>query len=78
MRKLYLMPMEMLIGSGDMARELTFVLDGVMEVEKDGAVIRRIRSDTETATVCGEVAFYMGIAQPYTLRASSLGDVTLV
>lgn len=78
MREMYLMPKELLIRSGDMARELAFVLDGVMEVEKDGAVIRRIRSDTEAPTVCGDIAFFMGVAQPYSLRASGLGDVTLV
>lgn len=72
------MPTELLLRAGDMARELTFVTAGLIEMEKDEAVIQRIRADTGAPTVCGEVAFFLGIAQPYSLRASKQGDVTLV
>lgn len=41
-------------------------------------MIRKIRHDSEGSTTLGEVAFFMGIAQPEALSAVRTGDVTLL
>lgn len=49
-----------------------------MEARKDGALLRCIRGDHGGPTSLGEVAFFMGIAQPQAMNAVKTGDVTLL
>eukprot|EP00736_Rhodelphis_marinus_P003625 Rmarinus@m.19453 len=80
LRKTYLMPREVLVRQGEMSRELYFVLHGFVEVvDPAGEVITVVHSDSEgEGPVLGDLAFFIGIAHPYTLRASAKGDVTLL
>ncbi|GMH33513.1 hypothetical protein BSKO_01347 [Bryopsis sp. KO-2023] len=77
-REVYLMPGETILRQREMPRELCFVKQGIIEAARDGEVVRRIRHDSESQTVLGEVAFFMGIAQPEAMSAVNSGDVTLV
>ncbi|KAK9811376.1 hypothetical protein WJX72_002779 [[Myrmecia] bisecta] len=78
LRETYLMPGEVMIREGDMARELGFVAQGVVEEIRDGAVIRSMRHDSEHSNAVGDVAFFMGIPQPRAFQARTTADVTLL
>jgi hyperpolarization activated cyclic nucleotide-gated potassium channel 4 len=71
----YLMPGELLFKRGDMSRELVFIQDGVVEVYEDKEQRKILRE--LSAGVVGELSFFMGIMQPFTMSASDKSDVTL-
>ncbi|KAK3251628.1 hypothetical protein CYMTET_39030 [Cymbomonas tetramitiformis] len=85
LRPLYLMPGEEVAHEGQMARELMFVFKGMVQVfAKDPVngnetVVSTVRSDRrDVPTVIGEVAFFIGLLQPNTLRAHPSSDATLL
>ncbi|KAK3235909.1 hypothetical protein CYMTET_53920 [Cymbomonas tetramitiformis] len=82
LREVYLMPGEEVAKQGDMSRDLSFVIYGSVQVMEPGdshLVVREIRSDIpEVPPVVSEVAFFMGIMQPSTIRARLDGDVKLL
>lgn len=47
----------------------SFCLQGVIEEVREDNVIRSVREDSESSCV-GEIAFFMGIAQPRTFQVS--------
>ena len=78
-----------LLCRGDISRELVFILDGTVEVTDgnhsgDGggdAVVAVISSDSPDRAPCvGEVSFFLGLVQPYTVtvRSHGRGDVFLL
>ncbi|GMH42770.1 hypothetical protein BSKO_10689 [Bryopsis sp. KO-2023] len=78
LREVYLMPGEVTIREGEMARELIFVLKGVVEEMYQGTTIKTVREDTQGPNMCGFSAFFIGIPQPRTLRGKDTSDVTLL
>ena len=76
LREVHLMPGEVLFQQNDHSRELAFVTRGILEEIKDAVVIRLIRAESEQPSVTGDVAFFMGLAQPYTCACQSKSDAT--
>jgi hypothetical protein len=77
--QVYLMPSEVMVSQGDMPRDLAFVTHGILDQMSGDSVIRTVRGDTEAPSVAGEVAFFMGMPQPYTIQcAETLSPETLV
>jgi len=74
----YAMPLEMVIDRGDGSRELLWCTSGTLQVRKGDQHIATIRSDLGNAPVVGEIAFILGIVQPYTVSATSASEVTLL
>lgn len=65
------MPGEVMLREGEMARELCFVMKGVMEEVRGNITIKTVRFDSESPNVTGFSAFFMGIPQPRTLEVSN-------
>ncbi|KAK3264010.1 hypothetical protein CYMTET_27222 [Cymbomonas tetramitiformis] len=85
LRPVYLMPGEEVVQEGQMARELMFVFRGSVQVfERDPVngnetVVSTVRSDRrDVPSVIGEMAFFMGLVQPNTMRAHPSSDATLL
>ncbi|KAK3251423.1 hypothetical protein CYMTET_39233 [Cymbomonas tetramitiformis] len=78
LKEVYLMPGEVLIKQGDMSRSISFVRHGSLECSKNDIVLRTVRADSDDATVVGEVAFLMGIPEPYTFASREASDCTLL
>lgn len=76
LREVYLMPGEVFVQQRDMSRELMFITNGVLELHKDHIVVKTIRAESENPSVAGDVAFFMGIPQPYTIACANKGDAT--
>ena len=80
--ELYLMPGEEFMRKGDVARELCFVADGVVQmmgVDDKKEVKKEIRSDiADQSTIVGEISFFFGIPHMQTGRASSDAEVKLL
>ncbi|KAG8466681.1 hypothetical protein KFE25_008060 [Diacronema lutheri] len=74
----YLMPLEVLFRQHDGSRELFFCTAGSMHVRKDARFIRTIRGDPVQGPVVGEIAFFLGVQQPYTVAAVSTGDAAVL
>jgi len=70
------MPEEVAIQARDMSRELFFVTKGVLELYKENTVVRVLRAESEAPSAAGEIAFFMSIAQPYTVACAAKGDAT--
>lgn len=78
LREVYLMPGEAHLRRGDMSRDMGFVTHGSLECSKEGNVLKTVRADSDGPSVVGEVAFFMGISEPYSTSARLTGDVTLL
>lgn len=79
LRERFLPPRQVLFRRGDGALELSWCVGGTLTVTgKDGLTFPSIRADLGPGQIVGEVAFFLGIAQPYTLSASTTSEVTLV
>ena len=78
LKERYAMPLEMLFDRGDGSRELLWCTSGTLHVRKGDAHIATIRSDLGNAPIVGEIAFILGIVQPYTVVASGASEVTLL
>ncbi|KAG8469193.1 hypothetical protein KFE25_007711 [Diacronema lutheri] len=78
LRERYMMPAETLFKRGDGAGELLWCVRGSLHVTKGDTHITTIRSDLGPGQIVGEIAFFIGIQQPYTVVASTKGEVTLV
>ncbi|KAK3285457.1 hypothetical protein CYMTET_6939 [Cymbomonas tetramitiformis] len=78
MNEVYLMPSEVHVRQGDMSRSISFVTQGSLQCSKDGNVLRTVRADSDDATIVGEVAFFMGIPEPYTYAARESSDCTVL
>jgi ankyrin repeat protein len=78
LRERYLMPSEVCFERGDGSRELLWCASGVLHVTKGDEHIATIRSDLGSPPTIGEIAFILGIVQPYTVAASAGGEVTLL
>ena len=81
LREVHLMPSELLVQQRDMSRELVFLTAGVLEVCKESAagrpvLVRNIRAESEAPSVAGEVAFFMSVAQLYTVVCNANSDAT--
>lgn len=72
------MPLEMLFDRGDGSRELLWCTSGSLHVRKGDAHIATVRSDLGDAPIVGEIAFILGIVQPYTVSATGASEVTLL
>jgi CRP-like cAMP-binding protein len=51
---------------------------GSLQVSKGEQHIATIRSDLGPGQIVGEIGFFIGIQQPYTVVASAKSEVTLV
>lgn len=76
LREVYLMPGELFVQQRDMSREVMFITYGALELSKDHIVVKTIRAESESPSVAGDVAFFMGVPQPYTIACASKGDAT--
>jgi hypothetical protein len=77
-RERFMTPRELLFKRGDGALELLWCVGGTLHVKKGDVLISTIRADFGAGQVVGEIAFFAGIPQPYTVQASASGEVTLV
>jgi ankyrin repeat protein len=77
-RERFLTPRELLFKRGDGALELLWCVSGNLLVKKADVLIATIRSDIGPGQVVGDIAFFCGIPQPYTVQASAQSEVTLV
>ncbi|KAK3239416.1 hypothetical protein CYMTET_50659 [Cymbomonas tetramitiformis] len=69
LREVYLMPGEELMRKGDISRELSFVTSGQMEVKHLNMLVKMVRPDVAgDPGVVGELSFFLGLLQPYTVR----------
>ena len=82
----YFMATQEILQKGDISRELIFLIDGAVECAVDGVggggadgsggASEVISSDVPDHCPCvGEVAFFLGIMQPWTVRAHKRSDV---
>ena len=76
LREVYLMPSEEIAQQRDSSRELFFVAHGALELLKDGALVRTVRAESEAPSVVGDVAFFVGVAQPHTVACAPKGAAT--
>ena len=78
LRERFIPPSQTLFRRGDGALELSWCLAGMLSVTgKDGLFLPPIRSDLGAGQLVGEVAFFLGIAQPHTIAASASTEVML-
>jgi CRP-like cAMP-binding protein len=78
LRERYVMPLEMLFDRGDGSRELLWCVSGTLHVRKGEQHIATVRSDLGSSPIVGEIAFILGIVQPYTVSATDASEVTLL
>ena len=79
LRERFLPPRQALFRRGDGALELSWCVDGILCVTgRDKQSFPDVRADLGPGQIVGEVAFFLSIAQPYTLAASARSEVTLV
>ena len=79
LKEIYLMPSEIFIRQGDVARELYFVADGVVQLMEGSEVKSEIRGDVaEMACLVGEVSFFLGVPQAQNANTSSAADVRML
>jgi hypothetical protein len=74
----YFMASEEILEKGDISRELIFLIDGAVEAAVDGGAggVEVISSDVPDHCPCvGDVAFFLGIMQPRSVRAHKRDDV---
>ena len=79
----YFMALQDILQKGDISRELVFLIDGAVECVVDGGspddgggAAEVISSDVPDHCPCiGEVAFFLGIMQPWSVRAHKRSDV---
>ena len=71
----FLMPGELLFKKGDVSRELAFIQSGAVDIFEDKDLRKILRS--LSASVVGELSFFMGVMQPFTMAASENSDVIL-
>ena len=77
---LYLMAGQEIVSKGDIAQELIILVDGAADILNDkGESTAMIASSSPDSLPCvGEVAFFLGIMQPNTVRARPGADVRVV
>jgi len=79
LKVVYYMPNEEVLKKGDLSRELCLVLHGACRLMEDEKVKRIVRDDVPNmAPVIGELAFFLGIVQPMSVRTRPDGDVQLL
>ncbi|KAG8459689.1 hypothetical protein KFE25_003141 [Diacronema lutheri] len=78
LRERYMPPRGTVFRKGDGSLELLWCVGGTLHVRKGDALITTIRADIGPGQVVGELAFFAGIPQPYTVQASARSEVTLV
>jgi hypothetical protein len=74
----YFMSSEVILEKGDISRELIFLIDGAVEAAVDGGAgtAEVISIDVpDHCPIIGEVAFFLGIMQPRSVRAHKRDDV---
>ena len=77
---LYLMAGQDIVKKGDIAQEFIILVDGAADIlNEKGESTAMISSSSPDSLPCvGEVAFFLGIMQPCTVRARTAEDVRLV
>ena len=77
---LYLMAGQDIVKKGDISQELIILVDGVADILNDkGESAAMISSSSPDSLPCvGEIAFFLGIMQPSTVRARPDADVRVV
>ena len=77
---LYLMAGQDIVKKGDISQELLVLVDGTADiVGESGESTSTISSSSPDVFPCvGEIAFFLGIMQPYTVRARPQADVRVV
>ena len=77
---LYLMAGQDIVKKGDISQELIVLVDGAADIVNDnGESTSMISSSSPDSFPCvGEIAFFLGIMQPYTVRARTQSDVRVV
>lgn len=69
------LPGEELMAKGAMSRELCFVASGTLELWSGAHFVRSIRGDMqEVSSAAGELAFFIGIPQPHSVRVQLKKD----
>ena len=77
---LYLMAGQNIVKKGDISQELVILVDGVADIlNEKGESVAMISSSSPDSLPCvGEIAFFLGIMQPTTVRARPGADVRVV
>eukprot|EP00960_Hanusia_phi_P042589 755587-Hanusia_phi.AAC.10 len=78
LRPVFFMPGDQFIRASEMVLELSFVMEGHAEVVEEDTVKRIVRSDVEDPSVIGEVSFFLGVQQQYSVRAPYDTDIELL
>mmetsp|Transcript_26024 Transcript_26024/g.58867 ORF Transcript_26024/g.58867 Transcript_26024/m.58867 type:complete len:2813 (-) Transcript_26024:149-8587(-) len=78
LRPVFLMPGDQFIRANEMVLELSFVIDGSVEVVDDDTIKKVIRSDVEDPSIIGEISFFLGVVQQYSVRAPVDADIELL
>ena len=78
LRPVFLMPGDEFMRASDMVLELCFVSSGWAEVVDGETVKRVIRSDVDTPSIVGEISFFLGVQQQYSVRAPESSDIELL
>ena len=76
LKETHMMPGEVLVRRHENTSHLVFVTHGILELHKDGKLLRLIRALSEAPNVACEVPFFMNTPQPYTVQCSEASDVT--
>ncbi|KAK3284500.1 hypothetical protein CYMTET_7856 [Cymbomonas tetramitiformis] len=86
MRDMFAMPGEVIAKKNDMSRLLIFMMSGQLEIVQDtggvDVVIRTVRGWKDVGgnecCITGEVAFFLNINQPHTIRVKNTGDAHML
>jgi hypothetical protein len=78
LRLVFLMPGDKFQRAADMVLELCFVSSGYVEVLDGDTVKHIIRSDVESPSIVGEVSFFLGVQQQYSVRAPESQDIEML
>ena len=78
LRLVFLMPGDKFQRAADMVLELCFVSSGYVEVLDGDKVKHIIRSDLESPSIVGEVSFFLGVQQQYSVRAPESQDIEML
>eukprot|EP00899_Mesostigma_viride_P007210 jgi/Mesvir1/16490/Mv10045-RA.1 len=79
LREVFLMPGEKLFRGHDISSEVCFIFQGKLDVvDEDEKLVERVYPGEDRRSVVGDVAFFLCMGQPYTVRASSGGDALVL
>eukprot|EP00899_Mesostigma_viride_P014746 jgi/Mesvir1/23272/Mv20978-RA.1 len=79
LREVFLMPGEKLFRAHDISSSLCFIVQGKLDIMDDeDTIVGKVVPSDDSHSVVGEVAFFLSMGQPYTVRACHSSDALVL